>query len=151
MTMMLAMTATVNATDSHRWVCRIPALQFMGRSLDEGSLSRRGGLPWSMRSAMRGAAVSRARGDIASTESAVGLKMPAELAKLFETYAGGSPERSFYESQEHTIEVSIGFFSRGGDAMRWRRSTSESGSISPPTRRTCSRSPMTTATPTCSA
>ncbi|MFY1825196.1 SMI1/KNR4 family protein [Myxococcus fulvus] len=48
-------------------------------------------------------------GDIASTESSVGLKMPAELAKLFEAYAGGSPERSFHESQEHNIEVSIGY------------------------------------------
>ncbi|WP_426735814.1 SMI1/KNR4 family protein [Myxococcus faecalis] len=47
--------------------------------------------------------------DIESTESAVGLKMPAELAKLFEACAGGSPERDFYESQEHNIEVSVGY------------------------------------------
>ncbi|MCP3059704.1 SMI1/KNR4 family protein [Myxococcus sp. K38C18041901] len=47
--------------------------------------------------------------DIASTEAAVGLKMPAELAKLFEGYAGGSPEWSFYESEENDIEVSIGY------------------------------------------
>ncbi|AGC47897.1 hypothetical protein MYSTI_06624 [Myxococcus stipitatus DSM 14675] len=48
-------------------------------------------------------------GDLQSTESALGMKIPKELAKVFQVCAGGRPARNFYESRAHNIEVSVGY------------------------------------------